>query len=310
MPKKIKGSALLSALFLMTLIAIAVTAISFRLQQDIYRTNLSINADKIYLASEFIQFWALDNLVHENTPFKAIDEQASILALPSKFQHIYPELTLNARIYDLQARFNLNNLTDKKYIPFFMNLLKELKIKNINAKELSLDLYNWLIPYQPSEIVNASMEYYLSQKPPYFPAKQTMKIISEFRLVKGVTDALYNGLFNEITVLPEITLININTASKSMLLAMTHHKHEEEIDKLIETRIKKGALNGKKIASILKKLGISESAVSLSSQYFLIAGQVSSADLNLYTYTLAKRSLNQEGKMMASILATSINSDF
>ena len=55
-----KGSALISALFLMTLIAIVATAMSSRLQFDIYRTRLVIASDKLYLSSQYVMFWALD----------------------------------------------------------------------------------------------------------------------------------------------------------------------------------------------------------------------------------------------------------
>ncbi|MFZ4077782.1 MAG: type II secretion system minor pseudopilin GspK, partial [Legionellaceae bacterium] len=53
-----KGSALISALFLMTLVAIGATAMSSRLQLDIYRTRLILTSDALSLASEAVTFWA------------------------------------------------------------------------------------------------------------------------------------------------------------------------------------------------------------------------------------------------------------
>jgi general secretion pathway protein K len=53
-PKKDPGGALLTALFIMTLVAIVATAMSTRLQLDIYRTRLIVTYDKLYLASQAI----------------------------------------------------------------------------------------------------------------------------------------------------------------------------------------------------------------------------------------------------------------
>ena len=46
--KKNKGGALLTALFIMTLVAIVATAMSTRLQLDIYRTDLIVSHNKLY----------------------------------------------------------------------------------------------------------------------------------------------------------------------------------------------------------------------------------------------------------------------
>ena len=67
--RSINGSALLSALFIMTLIAIAATAMSTRLQLDIYQTRMTINSDKLYLASDVVKFWAMEQLKQKSIFF-------------------------------------------------------------------------------------------------------------------------------------------------------------------------------------------------------------------------------------------------
>ena len=57
--KLMRGSALLTALFIMTLVAIVATAMSTKLQVDIYRTRLTLTHDKLYLASQGVAVWAL-----------------------------------------------------------------------------------------------------------------------------------------------------------------------------------------------------------------------------------------------------------
>lgn len=108
--KKNRGSALLTALFIMTLVAIVATAMSTRLQLDIYRTRLIINHDKLYLASQAITFWALSELNNKNIKLTKLTEQGMVDEYPKNMDAIYPQVQLSGGIYDLQARFNLNNL--------------------------------------------------------------------------------------------------------------------------------------------------------------------------------------------------------
>lgn len=308
MLNKIKGSALLSALFIVTLVAIAVTAISQRIQQDIYRRSLSLNADKLYLASDFVSFWAMHELVNEKNSFNAIDDKTKILDLSKRYEKIYPGLVIRGSIYDLQAKFNLNNLTDKKYFPLFLSILKKINLTRTESNALILALYNWLIPYQPSESINASLNFYLKQNPPYWPAKQLMQSFSEFRLVKGVEPETYNLLSTLTTALPEPTSININTVSKDLLMALTRNQHEDTIDRLIAERAENGPTDRKKLSRTLKKLNIKEDEIALSSNYFLVIAEVDGENLNFRRFTLMKRSQDKFGKFKVTILATTINS--
>ena len=70
-----RGSALISALFIMTLVAIAATAMSTRLQLDIYRTRLTISSDKLFLASQAVTFWAMHTLSNESLQVRLNDKE-------------------------------------------------------------------------------------------------------------------------------------------------------------------------------------------------------------------------------------------
>ncbi len=106
MNKKISatGSALLTSLFMMALVAIAATAIATRVQLDIYRARLTIQRDQLILAIQGVTFWAMDWFKDDR--FSVHEKQET---LPKALQNIYPPIKLKGEIYDLQARFNLNN---------------------------------------------------------------------------------------------------------------------------------------------------------------------------------------------------------
>jgi general secretion pathway protein K len=132
--KKCQGGALLTALFIMTLIAIVATAMSARLQLDIYRTGASITYDKLYLASQTVTFWALSQLQEKTLPGpKGNNSQGLLKEYPSDKSLIDNQIQVSGSLYDLQTRFNLNNLVDKKFMPMMARLIhySDPKLKEI-----------------------------------------------------------------------------------------------------------------------------------------------------------------------------------
>ncbi|KTD30648.1 type II secretion system minor pseudopilin GspK [Legionella maceachernii] len=304
---KSNGSALISALFIMTLVAIAATAMSTRLQLDIYRTRLTIMSDKLYLASQAVSFWAMSELTHSKNQFTISDEFGKVLDFPKQFKSIYPDILLKGELYDLQSRFNLNNISEQKYQLPFLHLLKQITPLNQQQREeLRLILNNWLTPYQPGQDNEISL-YYMKQKPPYYPAQQLMRSVSEFRLLKGISAKLYRRLLNQMTVLPESTPININTASRPVLTTLGYGLTTTQVNELIKARGKKGITNLKQITPILKKLNIRDEQITLASQYFMSIARVSSADLNLTVYSVFKRNKDKKGQVSVSVISESFN---
>lgn len=303
------GSALISALFIMTMVAIAATAMSTRLQLDIYRTRLSILSDKLYLASQAVSFWSLDQLsVKKN--YTMSNTAGKILDFPRKLQTIYPEVTISGGLYDLQSRFNVNNLTDKKYAFTFLKLLEATptKLNPIQRRQLVLAINSWITPYQPGKGQDEFLNYYLHQKPPYYPGQQLLQHLSEFRLIKDVNAQLYMTLANFLTVLPEVTPININTAPKEILASLGNGLNQAQVNELIDARGDKGFNNVKKFAPLLQKLNIRSEQVTIESQYFLSIAMVSHQELNLTVYTVLKRSKDKKGNISVSIVRESLNS--
>ncbi|MCC5015899.1 MULTISPECIES: type II secretion system minor pseudopilin GspK [unclassified Legionella] len=305
---KNKGSALISALFIMTLVAIAATAMSTRLQLDIYRTRLTINSDKLYLASQALSFWAMDMLSSKKISFRVGDVYGKISNFPTKLQRLYPEALIEGGLYDLQARFNLNNLTDKKYQALFAQLLESISSQMTpdERKELTLATTNWLMPYQPG-VGNEFFSYYLRKKPGYYPSQQPMQSVSELRLIKGVNAKLYQRLFPYVIALPESTPININTAPKQLLMTLGNGLNEEQVNELLAARRKKGISDLKEIYPILEKLNIRSDQITVESQYFMTIATVRIGELSLVNYTIIKRNKDKQGKMAALILSESLN---
>ncbi|WP_278043991.1 type II secretion system minor pseudopilin GspK, partial [Legionella lansingensis] len=304
------GSALITALFIMTLVAIAATAMSTRLQLDIYRTRLTILSDKLYFASQAVTFWAMSELADKKNKFTLADEFGKVIDFPSKLQNAYPEVGTSGHLYDLQSRFNLNNLSDKRYQSSFLKILDlaPTKLSAAEKEALILATRNWISPYQPGRGQDEFVNYYLQQKPPYFASQQLLQHVSEFRLIKDVNAKLYSSLFDYLTVLPEVTPININTASKQILATLANGLNEAQVEELITARGDKGIQDLQDIAPLLQKLNIRNQQITIESQYFLSVAMIVHPDLNLTNYTVLKRSKDRNGKISVSIVSESLNS--
>jgi general secretion pathway protein K len=309
--KKTQGGALLTALFIMTLVAIVATAMSTRMQLDIYRTRLVITHDKLYLASQAVTFWAMTELNNKNLKFTKLNAQGMVDKYPKTLETIYNQVKLEGGLYDLQARFNLNNLSEKKSVPTFISLMKQINLKADDAEKVNLtqSIKDWISPYDIAKGKDAYAAYYLSQRPPYNPSHQLIQSSSELRLIKGVDAATYLSLEPFITVLSDesLTPININTAAKPILMSLGNGLSSAQVNELIKARGESGIKDLKDINELLTKLDLPNDQITIESNYFLNVAHASSDEFNVVVYTLLKRSRDKKGKITVSVIRESIN---
>lgn len=306
---KVIGSALLSALFLMTLVAIAATAMSTRLQLDIYRNRLLIESDEVYLASQVVGFWAMGSLVDPKTELTLLGEGGRVLDYPRALKSIYPNVTIKGHLYDLQARFNLNNLQNKAQHPLFFRLLKN-NLKNNDAKlvkQISDATVHWINPYRMDQGQDEWTTEYAKQNPPYLPGFQPMQSVSEFRLVAGVSARIDELISPLLTALPLQTPININTAPMPILKILGNGLTDAELTELLELRLDKGAFSATDLPLLIGKLNIPLDQISIGSDYFLSVTTVTSANLSLQHYTIIHREMDQKGEISAHIVSETLN---
>lgn len=302
------GSALISALFIMTLVAIAATAMSTRLQLDIYRTHLTLMSDKLYLASQAVTFWAMDALDSKHKQLTHQDKQGRVLIFPKKLKGIYPQVILKGALYDLQSRFNLNNLQEKKFYPVFYRLLEQRLSKSSHGAErraLSNAIIYWISPYQPARGQDQMLSYYLKQSPPYFPSYQPIQSISELRLIQGVTQEIYQKLYPLLSALPEVVPININTAPDILLKTLGKGLSPTELEELHNAQGKDGITDLKDIAELIKKFDIPSNQITIESSYFLCEAEAKSEDLSLTTYAVLKVLKDKEGLVSTQLVSES-----
>jgi general secretion pathway protein K len=301
------GSALLSALFIMTLVAIAATAMTTRLHLDIYRTRLTILSDKLYFASQAVTFWGINQIKVDNSPNYAIDNQATLAFYPEKYRSIYPQMDTSGRLVDLQSKLNINLLVDKKYIPIFDRLFSYVlpdKTKS-DRKKLIQAIRHWINDYQPQKGQVGFLNDYLKQKPPYLPGYQVMKSISELRLIDGINAKDYLILEHFLTALPpEDFAVNVNTAPKEVLKCLGNGLTDAQVNEIIQTRTFK---NNNQINKLIQKLSLPANQVSTISNYFLVIATVKHEDLNLRSLTILKRTIKKNKQVEVDLLLEQLN---
>jgi general secretion pathway protein K len=144
---------------------------------------------------------------------------------------------LEVAVHDLQGLYNLNNLLDgtaytadlgaAANIRFsarqkqFIRLLQSFAncpLYESEAIAITEALIDWLDEDdQVTGVGGAESLYYISAQPPLAPANRPLRDVSELVLLRHMTPELIDCLRPHVTVLPEITALNVNTAAAGVL---------------------------------------------------------------------------------------------
>lgn len=285
---KQSGAAIVVALFVVALVAIAATAMLTRMQQDVRRTELLLNATQATLYAEGSVDWAVDQLIND---WKAQQQQQLIDKTPIKAPtKKMGNATIDSTIYDAQGFFNLNNLTEPSYREVFSRLLKIImpKMSNNDIQNMTLALSAWIAA---GGTANQFDDYYSKQTPPYHSSHRVMTSMSELRLVKGMTSALYAALSPYVIALPTTTTININNASAPVLMSLSPTLTPEGAKSLTQTTQQAPFATTQLFlgSDIVKNNPFPESKITVISNYFLVKTHVNIGDQSVILYTLMQR---------------------
>lgn len=286
-----KGAAIIVALFVTALVAAAAVAMIERLRIDIRRSELILNDRKAHLYAQGSIAWAMEQLnanLRQKKPGKLID----ILPLHSPI-NVIDNITVYSEITDQESLFNINNLTDPETHSGFIQLVHAVD-PSINAddvKNLITAIRDWI---SPSGTNNQLDNYYAKQIPAYVAPHRLMVSISELRLVKDVTPKLYAKLSPFLTVLPEATAINVNTAPPQVLMSLSPTLSLDAVLTIINYRQQHPFVTPENFLQfdVVKNHHIVDKKITTLSSYFLVKTNVKVDNQELRLYTLLHRMLN------------------
>jgi general secretion pathway protein K len=232
-----QGVALVTALLVVSLATVAAIAMATRLQVDMRRTGNLLHGEQAYAYAMAAESWAQVILIRdiEDSEYDYLGEDWATALPPIAVEGGF----VSGNIIDLQGRFNVNNLVDEAGQPveselaYFKRLLVMLKLD----ETLAPALLDWIDPDIDATFPDgAEDDTYLLAEPPYRTANRPLVSVSELRLVKGYTPEVIAILEPHITALPELTVINVNTATAEVLEALHDELNNSGAGQLIADR--------------------------------------------------------------------------
>jgi general secretion pathway protein K len=259
-----------------------------RLDRDTLRTRLLMRDTQAEFYAQGSIAWAIDQLkgnLEKQKPNQIID------AMPAKSPvNEANGYKISATIYDMQARFNLNNLTNADAQADFVRLLKTVDpaIQELKAQEIARATAEWIAPAQQQ---NEFSKYYLEQVPPYSAAHRAMTSASELLLVKGMSPRLYILLRPYVIALPVVTQVNVQTAAAPVLTSLNPTMTLETAQAIERMRVQTPIVSAESFQSLdlIKNHPVPAEKITTTSSYFLVETTVAIEKQKLVLYTLLER---------------------
>lgn len=286
-----RGVALITVMLVVALTTIAALAMASRQQLDVRRIASLLHGDQAYAYALGVENWGSAILQRDR-------DDGDVDNLGEDWAQRMPPLPvpggqITGHIEDLQGRFNLNNLVTNgavspPHLEQFRRLLAALELD----EGLADAVVDWIdVDIDPQLPDGAEDSVYLSQDPPYRTANRPFTSISELGLVQGFDARVVNQLLPYISVLPNATPINVNTASAAVLRSLAEELSDTDAQRLVEDRGEDGF---ERVADFIKHdtlsgLPIEPTGLSVSSEYFLIHADVELGQARTRLYSLVER---------------------
>jgi general secretion pathway protein K len=261
-----QGSALISALIIVMLIASVTTAWISQTHFHVrYQKLINENAQATWLA-DGAKIWTVQIL--KKTKFKQTNP---ILAtLHTKNIPLPPQWKIEAQISDAQALVNLNTISEQSMRLTYYLLIKDLlgDSHRANINDIYYASITWLDPSLLRQRYQEFKAQYAQKKPPYLPGGQPMQTLDEYRLISGMTPQIFKILKPYITVIPESVPINLNTCDEKIIKSLRPGLKDNEVKKIIYARGTRGFSTNNELFAVLQEFKIPVQNVTTQSQYF------------------------------------------
>lgn len=282
-----KGFALLTVMLIVALVAILSG-------QLIYQQHLTLNrsANMLHQAQSLAVAWGLEGWVKQGLQLDAknnqIDHLQEMWAQPM-LSVPFEGGEISGQLYDLQGRLNLNNVqeSDQAKRELWQAIIDRWALLVGFEVPLAEVLTDWVDADNERLPGGAESDAYLLMQPPYRAANQSLVMLEELKNLQGLQKIEYDVwrlLKSTATALPTVTAINVNTAPKEVLMALADWMNESLAEAWIQQRketpaesveaffVFAGQQTGMELDELNKALP--EGVLSVSSDYFLLVGQV------------------------------------
>lgn len=295
-----RGVVIVVALFIVALVAAMSYLMMARLERDTRRTTLILRHTQAELYAQGSVLWARD-VLRQNWENQQAERLIDKMPLTSPAENVNG-YHIQSTITDLQGNFNINNLAQTNAQPSFKRLILVLNpnLSDGQAVTLTKAVADWVTPGLKQTTFD---QYYLSRPEPYRAPHHAMASVTELRLVKGITPAIYTALLPHISALPAVTPINVQTASIPALLTIDPKMTIDAAKALVALRQQKAFTTAQTFleSDVGKNNHIKSDQITVVSHYFLVETTVSIEQQQLVTYTILQR-VAQDNKAKVNVI--------
>ena len=236
--KSEKGVALILTLLIAAILVTLIVETNYSTQVDVRIAGNSRNdLQASYLAKSGVNI-AISYLKYDG-------QNSETDNLTEDWAKSYPpfpvgEGFVKVMIEDENAKINVNEtmMEDGKIDPKIYNALSILFQRTEVDMEILDSLIDWIDPDDEPQPEGAEGYYYGSLDPPYECKNGPLDTLSELLMIKGVTDEVYGKISGYLTIYSN-GRINVNTASKEILMCLDDEIDEEIAEGIIQYREEK-----------------------------------------------------------------------
>ncbi|MGM0541593.1 MAG: type II secretion system minor pseudopilin GspK [Pseudomonadota bacterium] len=288
-----KGFALLTVLLVVAIVTILGSNILYKEHLTLKRSTYMLHQAQSLSVLYGLESWVKKGLRldAEYNKFDSLDQQWALplVAIPFEGGQI------SGQLEDLFAKINVNNLleTDADKQKIWRTMLERYTIQLEMEPSFMDALIDWVDSDDERLPFGAESETYLLMEPAYRTANQGIVSLNELKNVKGLNTLptkQWDLFKQDLTALPMVTSININTASEAVLLALTDWMSTEVVNSWIQSRKAGPAKNIEEFrVFLIEQTGFSAEEITrdlpdwmvgVQSQFFLLNGRIHYGDSN------------------------------
>lgn len=295
------GSAVITALLIVAVISITVTWMFTRQNIAIETTKQVLNAEQAQHYAIGVEYWAIDTLQ------KLLSAEQSVISAQTYpivlNKTAIPGGTFEGRIYDLHARYDLNQLHKTGRLPMFTNMLQVIvpEIKLTQAERIGKSIIAWM------NKDSSNNEAYLRASPAYVEPNQPMVSVSELRLMAGMDQAIYARLLPHVIALGLEIPLNVNTASPAALLSIGKGLSLSDVATIISYRESEGGFLKRSDFMALPEMQTKarDANITTKSEFYLAQAIVELDGIRLVHYSILNIKVNSTEEITATLLSRS-----
>jgi general secretion pathway protein K len=293
---RFRGVALITALLITALTGSVAAGLAWDNALDVRRTMVMLYRDQAIHVAVGSEGWVrtiLKQDILDGGPGSAdhLGEiwATEIPALPIDSEAV--QGTIWGQVEDLSGRFNVNNLVDdngefvQKYVDQYTRLIRALGLDE-RLVDATVD---WLDSDQQERMPDGAEDpMYSALVPAYRTADRRISNVTELAAVTGMSRASFEILLPHIAALPEVTMLNVNTATAAVLMSLDDNIDLGTAEGLVQLREDGGFIDYQTIFAPIVNPDLQQDYAE-SSDFFQLKAVVQIDTVRITLFTLFHR---------------------